>query len=238
MPLLLKSSDRLFVLTGAGISAESGLATFRGKDGLWEGNRAVDLATLKAFARDPELVWRFYSTRRARHAECKPNPGHVALAQLEKKLGERMLICTQNVDSLHEAAGSTLVLHMHGKLTESRCSKPYCASEPFEDHNEYSSQSQIPVCKICGALLRPHVCWFGEVPYHMDGVLAFLQRCTVFLTVGTSGIVQPAASFAEIARRNGARTYYVGPENPANVNAFQEVFLGPAGSRLPELLQL
>src|SRR6266849_1918725 len=133
MSLLLQPSDRLFVLTGAGISAESGLATFRGKGGLWEGNRAVDLATPEAFARNPELVWRFYSMRRDRHAECKPNPGHVALAQLEKKLGERMLICTQNVDSLHEAAGSTRVLHMHGKLIESRCSNPQCASERFED---------------------------------------------------------------------------------------------------------
>ena len=236
MPLLLKSSDRLFALTGAGISAESGLATFRGKGGLWEGNRAVDLATPEAFARDPELVWRFYSMRRARHAECQPNPGHAALARLEKKLGERMLICTQNVDSLHEAAGSTRVLHLHGKLTESSCSNPQCASRPFEDRKEYSAHSQIPVCALCGALLRPHVCWFGEVPYHMEQVLVSLQQCTVFLTVGTSGMVQPAASFAEIARRNGARTYYVGTENPANVDSFQEVFLGPAGSRLPELL--
>ncbi len=183
MSLLLQPSDRLFVLTGAGISAESGLATFRGKGGLWEGNRAVDLATPEAFARNPELVWRFYSMRRARHAECKPNPGHVALAQLEKKLGERMLICTQNVDSLHEAAGSTRVLHMHGKLIESRCSNPQCASERFEDRKEYPAQSQIPVCRICGAPLRPHVCWFGEVPYDMDEVLASLQQCTVFLTV-------------------------------------------------------
>ena len=127
MPLLLKSSDRLFVLTGAGISAESGLATFRGKGGLWEGNRAVDLATPEAFARNRELVWRFYSMRRARHAECNPNRGHVALAQLEKKLGKGMLTCTQNVDSLHEAAGSTRVLQMHGKLTESRCSNSHCA---------------------------------------------------------------------------------------------------------------
>jgi NAD-dependent deacetylase len=127
---------------------------------------------------------------------------------------------------------------MHGKLTESRCSNPHCPSEPFEDRKEYPAQSQIPACKICGAILRPHVCWFGEVPYHMDEVLASLQQCSVFLTVGTSGMVQPAASFAELARRNGARTYYVGPENPANVFSFQEIFLGPAGSRLPELLRL
>jgi NAD-dependent protein deacetylase/lipoamidase len=236
MPLQFQLSDRLFVLTGAGISAESGLATFRGKGGLWEGKRAVDLATPEAFARDPELVWRFYSMRRARHAECKPNPGHIALARLEKRLCERMLVCTQNVDSLHESAGSKRVLHMHGKLTESRCSNPQCDSEPFEDRKEYPAHSQIPVCTLCGAMLRPHVCWFGEIPYHMGEVLAYLQQCTVFLTVGTSGMVQPAASFAEIARRNGARTYYVGPENPANVYSFQEVFLGPAGLRLPELL--
>jgi len=237
MTIAILPSDRLFVLTGAGISAESGIPTFRGQGGLWEGNRAEELATPQAFARDPELVWRFYSMRRAVAAGCQPNPGHIALAKLEEKLGSRMLICTQNVDSLHEAAGNKRVLHMHGELFQSRCSNRKCPTEPFVDTKTYEQRSDIPKCSKCGALLRPHICWFGEIPFHMEEVLSALQECTVFLTVGTSGVVQPAASFAELARRSGARTYYVGPENPANAFAFQEVFLGPAGERLPELLQ-
>ena len=237
MTIAISPSDRLFVLTGAGISAESGIPTFRGAGGLWEGNRAEDLATPEAFARDPELVWRFYSMRRAVAAGRQPNPGHIALARLEEKLGERMLICTQNVDSLHEEAGATRVVHMHGELFKSRCSSPECPTEPFTDMKTYEQRSEIPTCSRCGELLRPNVCWFGEAPFSMEEVLSALQQCTVFLTVGTSGMVEPAASFALFARHNGARAYYVGLENPANVTAFQQVFLGPAGERLPELLE-
>jgi len=229
--------DRLFVLTGAGISAESGIPTFRGQDGLWEGHRIEDVATPRAFALDPQLVWRFYSMRRAHALKCKPNPAHVALAQLEEKLGERMLVCTQNVDSLHELAGSKCVIHMHGELFKSRCSNARCATKPFDDVKTYQNRSDIPACTRCGALIRPHICWFGEIPFRMDEILDHLQRCTVFLTVGTSGVVQPAASFVEVARQIGARTCYVGPENPANAGAFDEVVLGPAGERIPEMLR-
>jgi NAD-dependent deacetylase len=228
-------TDQVFVLTGAGISAESGIPTFRGSGGLWDGYRAEVLATPEAFAKDPELVWRFYSMRRSVAAGCKPNPGHFALAQFEQRLGNRIVNCTQNVDSLHEAAGSIRTLHMHGELFKSRCSDKRCKSEPFEDRKTYQQRSEIPACNVCGALIRPHICWFGEVPFHMNELLIALKQCTVFLTVGTSGIVEPAASFAKRALNNGARTYYVGPEEPANVEAFQEVFLGPAGERLPEL---
>lgn len=223
-------------MTGAGISAESGIPTFRGADGLWEGSRVEDVASPGGFARDPERVWRFYSMRRAHVATCKPNPAHVAIARAEEVLGDRILTCTQNIDPLHEEAGSRRVLHMHGRLFESRCSNPQCQLRPFEDRNVYPERSKIPLCGECGALIRPHICWFGEIPYHMDELFAELERCTIYLTVGTSGVVQPAASFAEIARRNGARTYYVGPEDPANSYAFQETFLGPAGSVLPDLL--
>src|SRR5450432_4525856 len=121
MPIEITDSDRIFVMTGAGVSAESGIPTFRGQDGLWEGHRLEDVATPDGFARDPELVWRFYSIRRSVAASCLPNPGHVALAQLEEKLGGRYSLCTQNVDALHERAGSGKVLHMHGQLFESRC---------------------------------------------------------------------------------------------------------------------
>lgn len=230
-------SDRLFVLTGAGISAESGIPTFRGQDGLWEGHRLEDVATPQAFTRDPELVWRFYSMRRSVAASCKPNAGHIALAHLEEKLGERMLICTQNVDALHEAAGSKRVLHMHGQLFQSRCSNRRCSTKPFKDSRLYEQRSLIPNCIECGALLRPHICWFNESPFHMKEVIPALEECSILLTVGSSGVVQPAASFALIARQNGAKTIYVGLETPANAFAFDEIFLGPAGERLPELVR-
>ncbi|HVB32750.1 MAG TPA: NAD-dependent deacylase [Patescibacteria group bacterium] len=238
MPIAILPSDRLFVLTGAGISAESGIPTFRGAGGLWEGNRAEDLATPQAFDRDPELVWRFYSMRRDVAASCQSNPAHIALARLEEKLGSRMLICTQNVDGLHEAAGSNRVLHMHGEFFKSRCSNPRCPSQPFEDAKTYRQLSEIPKCPVCQSLIRPHICWFGEIPFHMNTVFAELEQSRVFLAVGTSGVVQPAAGFAQLARQNGAKTYYVGPENPANASAFQKVFAGPAGQQLPELLPL
>ena len=142
MSIRIRKSDRLFVLTGAGISAESGIPTFRGQDGLWEGHRIEDVATPQAFAKDPELVWRFYSMRRSVAAACKPNPGHIALARLGEMLGKRMFLCTQNVDSLHEAAGSVHVFHMHGQLFQSRCSERACPTKPFEDSQTYKQRSE------------------------------------------------------------------------------------------------
>lgn len=236
VPIALRRADRLFVLTGAGVSAESGIPTFRGQDGLWEGHRIEDVATPQAFERDPELVWRFYSMRRAHAARCVPNKGHLALAQLEERLGDRMVICTQNIDPLHEAAGSKRVFHMHGQLFQSRCSNRKCKTKPFKDTRIYEKRSHVPSCVECGALLRPHICWFNESPFHMKEVIPAIEECTVFLTVGSSGVVQPAASFPLIARQNGARTLYVGLEKPANAFAFDKVILGPAGEQLPALL--
>lgn len=235
MPIQLRRSDRLFVLTGAGISAESGISTFRGQDGLWEGHRIENVATPQAFERDPELVWRFYSMRRAHAARCMPNKAHLALAELEEKLGDRMFICTQNVDTLHEAAGSKRVVHMHGQLFQSRCSNRKCKTKPFRDTKLYEKQSLIPNCVECGALLRPHICWFNESPFNMREVIPALEQSTVFLTVGSSGLVQPAASFVLIAAQNDVKTYYVGPEEPANAFWFDEVILGTAGTHLPLL---
>ncbi len=174
--------------------------------------------------------------RRSVAAGCKPNAGHIALAKLEQKLAKRMLICTQNVDGLHEAAGSKRVLHMHGELFQSRCSDRKCPTKPFNDTSTYQHKSEIPSCS-CGALIRPHICWFNESPFHMGEVIPALEECSIFLTVGSSGVVQPAASFALIARQNGAKTYYVGLETPANAFAFDETFLGPASERLTELLE-
>ena len=233
MAIEIRKSDRVFVMTGAGVSAESGIPTFRGQDGLWEGHRLEDVATPEAFERDPELVWRFYSMRRSVAAKCKPNPGHIALAKLEEKLTGRFSLITQNVDSLHETAGSRKVLHMHGKLFESRCSDESCSKGPFRDANVYMQKSEIPGCE-CGALMRPNIVWFGEMPMFMDEIIPAIEACTIFLTVGSSGVVQPAASFAQIAKRNGARSIYLGLESPSNAHSFDQVVLGPSGERLPD----
>ena len=233
----LTAKDRVFVLTGAGVSAESGLPTFRGAGGIWRGYRAQDVATPEAFRANPEMVWQFYSERRKKHAGVTANAAHFALADLERRLGERLFLCTQNVDSLHEQAGSKRVVHMHGRLMQTRCSRESCRSKPFDDERLYMSRSEIPTCEQCGSLLRPHVCWFGEVPYAMDHIFVELRACTVLLTVGTSGVVEPAASFVRVARSHHARTIYVGLEEPANREFFDHVVEGKAGEVLPALLK-
>jgi NAD-dependent deacetylase len=233
---MIGDDDRVFVLTGAGISAESGLATFRGSDGLWEGERVEDVASPGGWKRDPERVWRFYSQRRKAAANAVPNAAHLALAKLERALGERYFLCTQNVDDLHERAGSHNLVHMHGELFKSRCDS--CGREAFADVRLYECTAEHLHCE-CGGRIRPDIVWFGEVPFHMQRILAELQCCTVMLVVGTSGMVQPAANFVHWANlRLGpvstpVRTYYVGPEHPANSAAFTEVFEGRAGDLLP-----
>ena len=232
----LSVQDRVFVLTGAGVSAESGLPTFRGVNGLWRGYRVEDVATPEAFAADPELVWQFYSERRQRHQTVAPNPAHFALAELELALADRMFLCTQNVDSLHEQAGSRRVVHMHGRIMQARCSNPRCNTAPFEDRNPYRTRQEIPTCRECGALIRPHICWFGEVPFEINLVLHQLGAATFALVVGSSGVVEPAASFVRMARHNRARTIYIGPEEPANRAFFDEVIMGKAGAVLPNFV--
>ncbi len=223
--------DRVFVLTGAGVSAESGIPTFRGVGGLWRNYRIQEVASPDAWARDPALVWEFYSMRRRVAAAARPNPAHAALADLEKKIGDRLFMCTQNVDNLHEQAGSRQVAHMHGELFVSRCDR--CPRQPFADTSTYEPPAVVPQCE-CGGRIRPHICWFGEVPFDLDRIFAALVRCTVFTAIGTSGGVEPAASFVgQVCGR--ARTYYVGPESPANHLVFDECFQGEAGSVLPML---
>jgi NAD-dependent deacetylase len=232
----LKQTDRLFVLTGAGISAESGIPTFRDAHGLWEGWRFEEVASPAAWAADPHLVWKFYSMRRAGALLCRPNPAHIALAQLEQELGERFFLCTQNVDNLHEQAGSRRLVHMHGELFKSRCDR--CASPPFEDTRTY--EGEVPRCE-CGGRLRPHVVWFGEVPFAIERIMVELDRSTVLAVIGTSGVVEPAASFVHWAGQRYApgagpvRTIYVGLEEPANRAAFDDCFLGRAGEVVPKL---
>ena len=214
------------------MSAESGVPTFRGVGGLWRNYRIEEVASPEAWHRDPRLVWEFYSMRRRVALAAQPNPAHFALAKLEHRLQERLFVCTQNVDNLHEQAGSQHVVHMHGELMKSRCDT--CSRRPFEDRNAYEPPAEIPRCE-CGGRIRPHICWFGEVPFELDRIFGALDACTVFIAVGTSGVVEPAASFvAQVAGR--ARTIYLGPEEPANVSSFVECHLGKAGEVLPRLL--
>ena len=239
MHLELSPTDDVFVLTGAGISAESGVATFRDANGLWENHRVEEVATPEAFATQPALVWRFYAQRRAQAKTVAPNPGHRALAALEARLGDRYFLCTQNVDHLHEAAGSTRLVHMHGELFKSRCSDPACDRAPFVDERSDFSDS-LPRC-ACGELERPHIVWFGETPFEMHAIKRRIQRAAVFLCVGTSGVVYPAAGLVgEMAYRKSmgeaVRSIYVGLERPANAAQFDQVVLGKAGEVLPALL--
>jgi NAD-dependent deacetylase len=229
----LAPHDRLFVLTGAGVSAESGLATFRGSGGLWNGYRVEEVATPEAWDADPELVWRFYSMRRRDAAAAQPNAAHNALADIERKLGDRFYLCTQNVDDLHERAGSKRVHPMHGTLFQSRCMR---CNVPFPDTDLYETAAALPSCARCGAPVRPHIVWFGEVPLDMEGIYRELNHATTLLVVGTSGSVYPAAGFVDVANQRGIRSIYVGPEEPLNAGAFDEILLGSAVNVLPNLV--
>lgn len=236
----LLDCNKLFVLTGAGTSADSGLATFRGEGGVWRTYRAEDVANINAWRRDPRLVWDFYSMRRAKHKEVKPNPAHFALAELERLLGDRFFLCTQNVDRLHESAGSKRIVHIHGKIFESKCDT--CSRPPFFDDAPYASDEPLPRCE-CGGGIRPNVCWFGEVPFDVDPVMEQLNACDAFMAVGTSGMVEPVASFAahlksrrEPAEGRSITTIYVGLEEPRNAAHFDHLLLGKAAEVLPEVV--
>jgi NAD-dependent deacetylase len=235
-PILITPTDRVFVLTGAGISAESGLPTFRASDGLWAGHRIEDVCTPEALQRNPALVWEFYSARRASAQAAQPNPAHIALAELEARLGDRFFLCTQNVDDLHERAGSSRLIHMHGELAKSRCEDD-CGRPPIEDRTVYGSIAEVPHCP-CGARLRPHIVFFGEIPLQMERIQAEIERATLMVVVGTSGSVYPAANFVHWARQRDARTVYVGPELPLNASAFTHIIEGSAGQVLPGLFDL
>jgi len=224
-PIELAVKDNVFVLTGAGISVESGLPAFRSSDGLWAGSRIEDVCTPEAWERDPWKVWEFYAARRESALGVKPNPAHIAIASLESL--ESFFLCTQNVDNLHEAGGSKHVLHMHGDLSKSRCSDD--CSPPVDDVTIYSRLDEVPRCH-CGALMRPHITFFGEIPMGLPVIERRLDEATVLLVVGTSGTVYPAAGFVHEANRNGARTIYVGLESPLNHLQFSEVHLTSASA--------
>jgi|SRR5579883_2368648 len=226
---------RLFVLTGAGISAESGIPVFQGTQ--WRGHSHYDLANIDTWNRDPKLSWEYYSERRTRGRDAKPNPAHVALAELERSGAcERFFLCTQNVDGLHEAAGSQNLVHIHGKIYESRCAQD-CGRPAVTDYAVYSADN-LPRCE-CGALMRPNVCLFGEIPFDLDRVFEELGRCNTFLAVGTSGSVQPVAGFVAELKSKPAyvTTIFVGLEEPSNAYYFDEVHLGKASELLPPLMK-
>jgi len=232
----LRSGSQLFVLTGAGISAESGVPVFQGTS--WRGHSHYELANIEAWEREPGLVWQYYSDRRASARNAKPNAAHLALARWNQESGDRgLFLCTQNVDGLHEAAGSEDVVHIHGKLFESRCAND-CGSAPFYDNKSYAANT-LPRC-ACGALVRPNVCWFGEQPYQLDLIYNALEECDAFIAIGTSGSVQPVANFVAMLkqRTKPARTIFLGLTEPANARYFDEVHLGPAAELVPKLLPL
>jgi len=223
----------IVILTGAGISAESGIDTFRGAGGLWENHRVEDVATPEAFARDPELVLRFYDMRREAIQAKHPNPAHVALARLDAEWRGGLLIVTQNVDDLHERAGAKRVLHMHGEHLNAWCTACDVRSQ-WRGPLIADSSGGRPPCPACGACaLRPDVVWFGEMPYRLDEIYAALRRADLFVSIGTSGAVYPAAGFVRDARELGARTLELNLERSQGSAWFDESRLGPAGELVP-----
>ena len=224
----MPAPHNIVVLTGAGVSAESGIATFRGPDGLWEGHRVEDVATPQAFRRDPALVQKFYDARRAALARVEPNAAHRALARLDAEWPGEFLLVTQNVDDLHERAGSRRLLHMHGELKRVRCTA--CGAVAVWD----APLADGPPCPRCAApRLRPDIVWFGEMPYAMDRIDAALRACDLFVSIGTSGAVYPAAGFVEVARRTGAATLELNLDASAGTPLFDKARHGAAGTLVP-----
>jgi NAD-dependent deacetylase len=242
MRIPIESSTYVLVLTGAGISAESGVPTFRDAGGLWEGHDVTAVASPEGFARDPLLLWKFYSQRRAAMVGIQPNAAHAALVDLEKRLGDRFLLATQNVDGLHKTAGSERMVEMHGGLMRSRCTR--CDREPFADTTVYKP-NVAPFCGKCrargvDALLRPDIVWFGEAlsPGALDRIEKFVieaGRRLVFIAIGTSGLVFPAAGLVDATKQVGGASWLVNLEPPANASAFDLVVLGPAAGERPAL---
>lgn len=223
----------IVVLTGAGISADSGLRTFRDADGLWEGHRVEDVATPQAWRRNPALVWRFYQERRAQLAEVAPNAAHHALSELEQRCaraGTDFLLVTQNVDDLHERAGSRRLLHMHGELAQLRCEG--CDAR-LRDLAQVDPERYLPCPSCAHPRLRNDIVWFGEMPYHLPEIERALVTCTHFLALGTSGVVYPAAGFLSLARASGARTYVQALERPENCDPRDEFLAGRAAEVVP-----
>jgi NAD-dependent deacetylase len=229
MEHLMAKPSNIVILTGAGISAESGIDTFRSAGGLWEQHRVEDVATPEGFARNPNLVLNFYDMRRAALADVAPNAAHMALARLEREFPGELLLVTQNVDDLHERGGSARVLHMHGALKSALCTS--CGSRsPW-----LGTMIERPPCPVCRApSLRPDVVWFGEMPYEMGRIYAALEQCDLFVSIGTSGAVYPAAGFVQEAQASGARCLELNLEPSEGSRFFHESRHGPASVLVPQ----
>jgi len=227
------SFERIVVLTGAGLSAESGLATFRDKDGIWSKYDITEVATPEAFAANPARVHEFYNLRRRGLRDAKPNAAHLALARLEREHRGEVTIITQNIDALHEAAGTKRLIHMHGELLIALCAR--CeARHPW--HDDLSVEIPCPSCGKTGGL-RPDVVWFGEMPYHMDEIYDVLAKADLFASIGTSGTVYPAAGFVREARAAGAHTVELNLEPSQGASLFAEAIHGPATRIVPEWVE-
>lgn len=224
----------IVVLTGAGISAESGIKTFRASDGLWENHRVEDVATPDGFAANPELVQHFYNQRRQQllSSDIKPNAAHLALAAFEANFKGEFLLVTQNIDDLHERAGSQQLLHMHGELLKSRC---IASGKIYEQTEDIQVSSCCRCCQQLG-YLRPHIVWFNEMPLHLDNIYQALSRCDLFIAIGTSGNVYPAAGFFQEAKNHGAKTVELNLDASAAGSLFDNQRLGLATQVVPEFL--
>lgn len=234
MPLTTERPiDHIVILTGAGISAESGIATFRDADGLWENHDPMEIATPEAFARNPGLVYRFYNARRGKLVEAQPNAAHRALARLEREFPGTVFLVTQNVDDLHERGGCTQVCHMHGELGAVLCQHCGERRPALEDYDGASSCTR---CNEPGGL-RPDVVWFGEMPYHMAEIEAHISRCSLFLAIGTSGVVYPAAGFVQEALRWGAHTVEINKELSEVTGLFHEQRQGLATVEVEKIVE-
>src|SRR5438045_2076010 len=220
----------IVILTGAGVSAESGLATFRGPDGLWEGHRVEDVCTPDAYRRDPALVHAFYDARREKLGAVQPNAAHDALARLDAEWPGELLLVTQNVDDLHERAGARRLLHMHGELTSGWC---LACDERFAWDGPMGEAASCPICQIAGRV-RPDIVWFGEMPYEMERIDQALSNCDLFVSIGTSGAVYPAAGFVQTARYCSAHTLEINLEPSQGGLFFDERRYGPAGVEVPK----
>ncbi|EGR2462439.1 NAD-dependent protein deacylase [Vibrio cholerae] len=223
------------ILTGAGISAESGIQTFRAQDGLWENHRIEDVATPEGFQRDPDMVLEFYNQRRRKLLSdaIQPNPAHLALGKLEKELQGSVTVITQNIDNLHERGGSQNIIHMHGELLKARCPESNQTVEQKDDihHGDLCHCCQMP------AQMRPHIVWFGEMPLRMGDIYAALEQADLFVSIGTSGVVYPAAGFVHDARMHGAHTIEINLEPSAVESEFAEKRYGKASIEVPRLVE-
>ena len=220
----------IVILTGAGVSAESGLATFRGSDGLWEGHRIEDVASPEGFARDPALVQQFYNLRRAALKTVQPNPAHLAIARLQREWSHgSVILITQNVDDLHERGGSRKLFHMHGELLSIRCTKCHRSIDWSED---VTAETTCPFC-VQKEPMRPDIVWFGEMPFFMDEIADSLSQADLFVAIGTSGNVYPAAGFVSEATRHGAATLEFNLEPSQVSRSFEAHRIGPAGQTVP-----